>query len=150
VASTGDRGCRVNSIRLETRREALRLTAGLKRAVEQGKQLGRPKGIRKLLRSGVGINTTARKVGVGTGTVRRIKQEMPGFFDDAAEGSGGVPLERGAKAMAVFRDYDPDDPVYNEGPRSYSPHWARTLIEPKQPSRCKSDHQFPVIKSFSR
>jgi hypothetical protein len=27
----------------------------------------------------------------------------------------------------TFRDYGPDDPFYSEGPRSYSPHWARTL-----------------------
>jgi hypothetical protein len=31
-----------------------------------------------------GINTTAREVGVGTGTVQRIKQEMKGPFTDAA------------------------------------------------------------------
>jgi DNA invertase Pin-like site-specific DNA recombinase len=53
--------------------------------------VGRPKvsaavedRIRKLLRAGVGINTTARKVGVGTGTVQRIKQEMTGPFAVAA------------------------------------------------------------------
>jgi DNA invertase Pin-like site-specific DNA recombinase len=64
-----------------------RVHAGLKRAVEQGKQLGRPKvsatveeRIRKLLRDGVGINTTARKVGVGNGTVQRVQQEMKGPF----------------------------------------------------------------------
>jgi DNA invertase Pin-like site-specific DNA recombinase len=68
-----------------------RVTAGLKRAGEQGKQLGRPKvsamkenRIRELLQNGVGINTTARKIGVGTGTVQRIKQEMKGPFDTAA------------------------------------------------------------------
>jgi hypothetical protein len=32
----------------------------------------------------VGIISTARKVGVGTGTVQRIKQEMTGPFADAA------------------------------------------------------------------
>jgi DNA invertase Pin-like site-specific DNA recombinase len=68
-----------------------RVNAGLKRAVEAGKTLGRPRvsatleeRIRKLLRAGVGINTTARKVGVGTGTVQRVKQEMTGPFADAA------------------------------------------------------------------
>ena len=68
-----------------------RVTAGLKRAVEQGKQLGRPRvsaavenRIRQLLRAGVGINSTARKVGVGTGTVQRIKEEMKGPFAVAA------------------------------------------------------------------
>jgi DNA invertase Pin-like site-specific DNA recombinase len=60
-----------------------RVNAGLKRAVEQGKQLARPgvsatveERIRKLLRAGVGINTTLRKLCVGTGTVQRIKREM--------------------------------------------------------------------------
>jgi DNA invertase Pin-like site-specific DNA recombinase len=68
-----------------------RVTAGLKRAVEAGKTLGRPKvsaaveqRIRGLLRTGLGINSTARKVGVGTGTVQRVKQEMTGPFDVAA------------------------------------------------------------------
>jgi DNA invertase Pin-like site-specific DNA recombinase len=54
-----------------------RVTAGLKRAVEQNR-------VRELLRSGVGINTTARKVGVGTGTVQRVKDEMKGPFDVSA------------------------------------------------------------------
>ena len=37
----------------------------------------------------------------------------------------------GAKTPKVtFKDYDPDDPVYREGPRSYSPHWARALLKP--------------------
>ena len=27
--------------------------------------------------------------------------------------------------MAIFRDAKPDDPMYREGPQSYSPHWAR-------------------------
>ena len=68
-----------------------RVTAGLKRAVEAGKTLGRPKvsaaveqRIRGLLRTGLGINSTARKVCVGTGTVQRVKQEMTGPFDVAA------------------------------------------------------------------
>jgi len=40
--------------------------------------------IREQLRAGVGIITTARKVGVGTGTVQRIKDEITGPFADAA------------------------------------------------------------------
>lgn len=39
--------------------------------------------IRELLRAGMGIITTARKVGVGTGTVQRVKTEMTGPFADA-------------------------------------------------------------------
>jgi DNA invertase Pin-like site-specific DNA recombinase len=68
-----------------------RVNAGLKRAVEQGKQLGRPKiaealekRIRTQLRAGKGILKVAREFGVGTGTVQRIKDEMSGPFDAAA------------------------------------------------------------------
>jgi DNA invertase Pin-like site-specific DNA recombinase len=68
-----------------------RINAGLKRAVAQGTPLGRPridpaieKRIQAQLRAGKGINTTAREVGVGTGTVQRIKDEMTGPFADAA------------------------------------------------------------------
>lgn len=64
-----------------------RVHAGLKRAVEQGKQLGRPKiapevekRIQTQLRAGKGIHKVAREVGVGTGTVQRIKAEMAGPF----------------------------------------------------------------------
>ncbi|MGC2079060.1 MAG: recombinase family protein, partial [Xanthobacteraceae bacterium] len=62
-----------------------RVNAGLKRAVEAGITLGRPrisealeKRIAAHLRAGKGINKTAREFGVGTGTVQRIKQEMTG------------------------------------------------------------------------
>ena len=68
-----------------------RVNAGLRRAVEQGKQLGRPrideaieKRILSHLRKGTGILKTARLVGVGTGTVQRIKDEMSGPFVDAS------------------------------------------------------------------
>ena len=68
-----------------------RVRAGLKRAVEQGKQLGRPKigealekRIQTQLRAGKGILKVAREIGVGTGTVQRIKAEMDGPFDVAA------------------------------------------------------------------
>ena len=67
-----------------------RINAGIARAKAAGKHCGRPRvstpvenRIRELLRAGVGIITTARKVGVGTGTVQRIKQEMTGPFADA-------------------------------------------------------------------
>ena len=67
-----------------------RINAGLKRAVEQGKQLGRPKiaealekRIQTQLRAGKGILKVAREVGVGTGTVQRIAREL-GPFDAAA------------------------------------------------------------------
>jgi len=65
-----------------------RVKAGLRRAVEQGKQLGRPKiapavekRILSHLQKGTGILKVARLVGVGTGTVQRIKEEMTGPFD---------------------------------------------------------------------
>jgi DNA invertase Pin-like site-specific DNA recombinase len=62
-----------------------RVHAGLKRAIEQGKQLGRPKiapaiekRILSHLRAGKGILKVARECGVGTGTVQRIAREMRG------------------------------------------------------------------------
>src|ERR1700745_2409067 len=67
-----------------------RVHAGLKRAVAQGKQLGRPridtaleKRIQAHLRGGKGIRKVARECGVGTGTVQRIRQEMEGPFVSA-------------------------------------------------------------------
>jgi DNA invertase Pin-like site-specific DNA recombinase len=68
-----------------------RINAGLKRAVEAGTKLGRPrisealeKRIRAHLRAGKGINKVAREIGVGTGTVHRIAQEMGRPFEVAA------------------------------------------------------------------
>ena len=62
-----------------------RINAGLKRAVEQGKQLGRPripaeleKRIQGLLRAKKGMLAIAKECGVGTGTVQRIAREMAG------------------------------------------------------------------------
>jgi DNA invertase Pin-like site-specific DNA recombinase len=61
-----------------------RVKAGLDRARAQGKTLGRPTistatdaAIRKALKKGdVGIRRIAARLGVGTGTVQRIKAEM--------------------------------------------------------------------------
>ena len=61
-----------------------RVKAGLERARAQGKALGRPRiststdaAIRKALKNGdVGIRKLAATLGVGTGTVQRIKAEM--------------------------------------------------------------------------
>jgi DNA invertase Pin-like site-specific DNA recombinase len=60
-----------------------RVHAGLKWAVEQGKQLGRPKidlaiekRILTQLRAGKGILKVAAECGVGSGTVQRIRREM--------------------------------------------------------------------------
>jgi DNA invertase Pin-like site-specific DNA recombinase len=68
-----------------------RVNAGLKRAVEAGKTLGRPrispaieKRIQDRLRAGMGIIKVAREVGVGNGTVQRIADEMRRPFDAAA------------------------------------------------------------------
>jgi DNA invertase Pin-like site-specific DNA recombinase len=68
-----------------------RVHAGLKRAVEAGKTLGRPrisaaveKRIEDRLRDGKGIIKVAREVGVGHGTVERIAREMARPFDAAA------------------------------------------------------------------
>jgi DNA invertase Pin-like site-specific DNA recombinase len=63
-----------------------RINAGLRRAVAQGKQLGRPKvdaaierKAQRLLSGGTGILKTAKTLGLGTGTVQRIKDEMVPF-----------------------------------------------------------------------
>jgi DNA invertase Pin-like site-specific DNA recombinase len=60
-----------------------RVHAGLKRAVEAGKRLGRPridpaleKRIQNQLRAGKGMLSIAKDVGVGSGTVQRIAREM--------------------------------------------------------------------------
>jgi DNA invertase Pin-like site-specific DNA recombinase len=60
-----------------------RVKAGLRRAVAQGTRLGRPKidvalerKAQKQLQKGVGILKVAKTLGLGTGTVQRIKQEM--------------------------------------------------------------------------
>ena len=57
-----------------------RVHAGLKRAVSDALE----KRIQTQLRAGKGILKVAREVGVGTGTVQRIKAEMDGPFDAAA------------------------------------------------------------------
>ena len=70
-----------------------RVNAGLKRAVEAGKQLGRPridpaleKRIQNQLRAGKGMLAVAKECGVGSGTVQRVAREMAGArpFDDAS------------------------------------------------------------------
>jgi DNA invertase Pin-like site-specific DNA recombinase len=60
-----------------------RIMAGLKRAVANGATLGRPLAdpealgeARKLLAKGVGIGKTAKLVGLGVGTVHKLKREM--------------------------------------------------------------------------
>ena len=67
-----------------------RVRAGLKRAVERGSTLGRPKispdmerRIQSQLRAGKGILKVARELGLGTSTVQRIAREK-GPFDVAA------------------------------------------------------------------
>jgi DNA invertase Pin-like site-specific DNA recombinase len=60
-----------------------RVKAGLKRAVAQGLKLGRPKldstierKVRTRLAKGVGILKVAKSLGIGTGTVQRIANEL--------------------------------------------------------------------------
>ena len=74
-----------------------RVNAGLKRALAEGKVLGRraveekPEGAakarkaQKLLAKGMGINRVAQAVGLANGTVARIKEEMSGPFDASAD-----------------------------------------------------------------
>ena len=68
-----------------------RVRDGLKRAAEKGNYPGRPKisealekRIQTQLRAGKGILRVAREIGVGTGTVQRIKAEITGPFDAVA------------------------------------------------------------------
>ncbi|MFY9837406.1 MAG: recombinase family protein [Xanthobacteraceae bacterium] len=62
-----------------------RINAGLKRAVEAGKTLGRPriseieKHIQEQLRTGKGINKVAHEVGVGTGTSSALSSSPASF-----------------------------------------------------------------------
>ena len=60
-----------------------RVKAGLKRAVAQGVKLGRPKinstterKVRRQLAKGMGILRVAKSLGIGTGTVQRIANEL--------------------------------------------------------------------------
>lgn len=60
-----------------------RVQAGLRRAKAQGKRLGRPRvpepierAIRTELAKGRGIRAVAQAIGVGTGTVQRVKTEL--------------------------------------------------------------------------
>jgi DNA invertase Pin-like site-specific DNA recombinase len=71
-----------------------RVRAGLKRAKEAGKRLGRPripaelqKRIQGQLRAGRGMLAIARDLGAGTGTVQRIAREMKAArpFDGVSE-----------------------------------------------------------------
>jgi hypothetical protein len=81
----------VSGHRCICRVRAQRVNAGLKRAVEAGKTLGKPrvsaaveKRVQTQLRAGKGILKVAREIGVGTGTVQRIKEEMTDPFVGAA------------------------------------------------------------------
>src|SRR6516164_6030375 len=71
-----------------------RISAGLSRAKAQGKRLGRPKvpstverQAQRYLAKGIGILRVAKTLGLGTGTVHRIKRAMA---KDVALGSGPV------------------------------------------------------------
>ena len=62
---------------------ALRWRARSRRAVAQGVKLGRPKldstterKVRKQLAKGMGILKVAKSLGIGTGTVQRIANEL--------------------------------------------------------------------------
>jgi DNA invertase Pin-like site-specific DNA recombinase len=77
----------------EQEREMLRgrVMAGLDRVRAQGKKLGRPKvgrkveeAIRHQLSAGHGILKVAKIVGVGSGTVQRVKREMVAHVAEAA------------------------------------------------------------------
>jgi DNA invertase Pin-like site-specific DNA recombinase len=69
-----------------------RVRAGLRRAADEGKQLGRPKiapalekRIQSQLQAGKGMLAVARDVGVGSGTVQRVSREMRRPFEGVGE-----------------------------------------------------------------
>ena len=87
----------------EQEREIIRsrVRAGLDRVCQQGKKLGRPKvapnlekAIREHLSAGYGIFKVAALVGVGSGSVQRVKREMVGemakVIYTAARPSGAI------------------------------------------------------------
>jgi DNA invertase Pin-like site-specific DNA recombinase len=76
-----------------------RVKAGLARARASGKKLGRPRlpndviaRIRHELESGRGIHSTAKRLGVGVGTVQRVKAEL----------RASLPTHVAADRLAIF------------------------------------------------
>lgn len=72
-----------------------RVRAGISRARSQGKRLGRPptptatiETIKRSLSSGVGIHRTAKLVGVGVGTVQRVRAEMIALTESRSAAAG--------------------------------------------------------------
>ena len=72
-----------------------RVNAGIKRAMDEGKQLGRPKiapalekRIQSHLQAGKGILKVAKECGVGTGTVHRIARKMEQELEQRATALG--------------------------------------------------------------
>jgi DNA invertase Pin-like site-specific DNA recombinase len=70
-----------------------RIHAGLKRAVTNGRKLGRPlhdpdavAKARDALANGIGINRVAKLVGLSNGTVQRIKGEMEAAIEVCPRG----------------------------------------------------------------
>ena len=55
-------------------------------------------------------------------------------------------------AKITWRDAEPDDPMYTEGVRSYSPHWARTFLTTTKPPTDKDNPQSekPALRIKSR
>ena len=90
-----------------------RVNAGLDRVRAQGKKLGRPKvsakieaAIREHLNAGIGILKVAAMVGVGSGTVQRVKREMAGALEDGliAGQRPLLPVSIADTCDAVIRD----------------------------------------------
>jgi DNA invertase Pin-like site-specific DNA recombinase len=79
-----------------------RVKAGLQRAKAEGKKLGRRKGsrgkkvlkleakARELLAKGTGIGKVAREIGLGVGTVHRIKRSMVRLCTEPRGSDGGI------------------------------------------------------------
>ena len=81
--------------------------------------------IDELIRMGL-LQADARKSGkTPPGTVEVVQGNSDGFYH----------FTIGARVMAkiISRLSEPSDPMYNEGPQRYSPHWARTFRGSKKP-----------------
>jgi hypothetical protein len=133
-----------------------RINAGLKRAVEQGKQLGRPripaeleKRIQALLRSKKGMLAIAKECRVGTSTVQRIAREMTGAnrpFDDGASAAAAGPLHRPSSAPLCtcapvqHRANDAPRHICLSGPHNVTVFGPRTVARPpRERSRPSSE-----------
>lgn len=70
-------------------------------------------------------------------TLEELRAKLPGLVRELGRDPANMHI-------VTFRFSTPDDPMYSEGPQSYSPHWAR----PFRPSKVakQPDEQPPQQK----